>query len=114
MSRPPEVGLPVNPRSSRREQLFGPYRERGRIHRESDLFEGKTQNPQGHPRGIPKVDPDVRRVPWPGGRPLTIWNPHAVEGRVAALSGDEKATTTARRLMGWHPPGCRAGPPRPS
>ena len=75
MSRPPEVGLPVNPRSSRREQLFGPYRERGRIHRESDLFEGKTQNPQGRPRGIPKVDPDVRRVPWPGARPLTTWNP---------------------------------------
>ena len=42
-------------------------------------FRGKRPNPKGGPRGARGGDPDVRRGPWPSGRPCAIWNAIEVE-----------------------------------
>ena len=75
LRRPPEVGPPVNPRPSRQERPLAPQAGRPR---ESELSEGKGRISRGCPGGARGGDPDVRRGPWPGGRPCATWNHEAM------------------------------------
>ena len=79
LRRPPEVGLPVNPRPSRQERPLAPPGRSGGEAEGKRAFRGKRPNLKGGPRGARGGDPDVRRGPWPSGRPCAIWNPTEVE-----------------------------------
>ena len=58
---------------------------------------GNRPNPQAAGRAPPRGDPDVRRVHWPGGRPLAIWNPPVGEGFSQPALGHFQARCRARR-----------------
>ena len=75
LRRPPEVVPPVNPRLSRQERLLAP---RGRGRGKASISREKTES-QGGAQGGRGGDPDVRRGPWPSGRPCATWIAAEVE-----------------------------------